>query len=112
MDTVYAAFEKMARAHATRPFLCDPATWQALSYLEEGGLCTLRHGEERLVTPLSLSHMNALAYSSTAMILSAGCIIQLDRFHPQIWWECVVRSRATIVHYLGVMPAILLGLKE
>jgi acyl-coenzyme A synthetase/AMP-(fatty) acid ligase len=79
-------------------------------YLEKGGLCTLRQGEERLITPLPLSHMNSLAYSTTAMILSAGCVIQLDRFHPRSWWESVALSRASIVHYLGVMPALLMKL--
>jgi acyl-CoA synthetase (AMP-forming)/AMP-acid ligase II len=77
-------------------------------YVEEGGLCELRFGEERLVTPLPLFHMNALAVSTTAMILTAGCVVQLDRFHPRTWWRDVVRSRATIAHYLGVMPAILM----
>ena len=52
-------------------------------YLDEGGLCAVRHGEERLITPLPLFHMNALAVSTTAMILSAGCVVQLDRFHPR-----------------------------
>ena len=79
-------------------------------YLDEGGLASLRFGEERLITPLPLFHMNALAVSTVAMILSAGCVVQLDRFHPKIWWRHVVDSRATIVHYLGVMPAILLQL--
>src|SRR4051812_4678554 len=79
-------------------------------YVEEGGLCTLRFGEERLITPLPLFHMNALACSTTAMILSAGCVVQLDRFHPRTWWREVIASRATIVHYLGVMPAILMQL--
>ena len=79
-------------------------------YLDEGGLCAVRFGEERLITPLPLFHMNALAVSTTAMILSAGCLIQLDRFHPRTWWRDVADSSATIVHYLGVMPAILLGL--
>ena len=78
-------------------------------YLAEGGLCALREGEERLITPLPLFHMNALAVSTTAMILASGCIVQLDRFHPKTWWRDVVDSRATIVHYLGVMPAILLA---
>jgi len=50
-------------------------------YAEEGGLCALHAGEERLITPLPLFHMNALAFSTTAMILTAGCIVQLDRFH-------------------------------
>ena len=80
-------------------------------YVDEGGLCTLRFGEERLITPLPLFHMNALAVSTTAMILTAGCVVQLDRFHPKTWWRDVVDSRATIVHYLGVMPAILLQLE-
>ena len=78
-------------------------------YLELGGLCALREGEERLITPLPLFHMNALAVSTTAMILAAGCVVQLDRFHPKTWWRDVAASRATIVHYLGVMPAILLS---
>jgi acyl-CoA synthetase (AMP-forming)/AMP-acid ligase II len=81
-------------------------------YLEEGGLCQVRHGAERLITPLPLFHMNALAVSSTAMILAAGCVVQLDRFHPRTWWRDVAESHATIVHYLGVMPAILLSLEE
>jgi acyl-coenzyme A synthetase/AMP-(fatty) acid ligase len=46
------------------------------------------------------------------MILSAGCLIQLNRFHPKSWWREVVDSGATIVHYLGVMPAILMNLPE
>jgi len=81
-------------------------------YVEEGGLCALRQGEERLITPLPLFHMNALAVSTTAMILTGGCVVQLDRFHPKTWWHHVVESRATIAHYLGVMPAMLLGLPE
>ena len=81
-------------------------------YLDEGGLCAVRHGEERLITPLPFFHMNALAVSTTAMILSAGCVVQLDRFHPKTWWRDVVDSGATIVHYLGVMPAILMNLPE
>ncbi|MGH8689452.1 MAG: AMP-binding protein, partial [Burkholderiales bacterium] len=81
-------------------------------YLAEGGLCAVLEGEDRLITPLPLFHMNALAFSTTAMILSGGCLIQLDRFHPRTWWRSVAGAGATIVHYLGVMPAILLGLEE
>ena len=80
-------------------------------YVAEGGLCEVRVGEDRLITPLPLFHMNALAVSTTAMILTAGCVVQLDRFHPKTWWRDVVDSRATIVHYLGVMPAILMQLE-
>jgi acyl-CoA synthetase (AMP-forming)/AMP-acid ligase II len=81
----------------------------ARRYLAEGGLCEVREAEERLITPLPLFHMNALAVSTVAMILTGGCVVQLDRFHPRSWWEDVAVSGATIVHYLGVMPAILLS---
>ncbi|MDO8861936.1 AMP-binding protein [Haliea sp. E1-2-M8] len=74
------------------------------------GLVSLRYGQERLLTPLPLTHMNAMAVSSMAMIMSAGCIVQLDRFHPREWWQTVRDSRATVLHYLGVLPAILLEL--
>jgi acyl-CoA synthetase (AMP-forming)/AMP-acid ligase II len=74
-----------------------------------GGLCALAPGEERLITPLPMVHMNAMAYSTMAMILAGGCIIPLDRFHPRTWWDSVRESRATVMHYLGVMPAMLMG---
>jgi acyl-CoA synthetase (AMP-forming)/AMP-acid ligase II len=81
----------------------------ARHYNTEGGLCAVRDTAERLITPLPLFHMNALAVSTTAMILAAGCVVQLDRFHPLTWWRDVAETGATIVHYLGVMPAILLA---
>jgi acyl-CoA synthetase (AMP-forming)/AMP-acid ligase II len=53
-------------------------------------------------------HMNAMACSTMAMILAGGCIVPLDRFHPKTWWQSVRESRSTIVHYLGVMPSMLM----
>jgi acyl-CoA synthetase (AMP-forming)/AMP-acid ligase II len=79
-------------------------------YKELGGRCALRPAVERLITPLPLNHINALAFSSMGMILTGGCIIQLDRFRPGDWWSTVIESRATVMHYLGVMPAMLLQL--
>src|SRR5579871_2224480 len=78
-------------------------------YVTEGGRCEVRAGAERLITPLPLFHMNALVASTMAMVLTGGSIIQLDRFHPASWWRDVFESGATILHYLGIMPAILLG---
>jgi acyl-CoA synthetase (AMP-forming)/AMP-acid ligase II len=78
-------------------------------YNRIGGLCALREGQDRLITPLPLVHMNAMAYSTMAMVLCGGCVVPLDRFHPATWWRSVRESRATIVHYLGVMPAMLMG---
>ena len=79
-------------------------------YLGMGGLCTLHEGTERMLTPLPLFHMNSMANSTIAMVMTGGCLIQLDRFHPKTWWDSVVRSRATVVHCLGVMPAMLMKL--
>lgn len=81
-------------------------------YNNLGGYCELVPGKERLITPLPLVHMNALACSTMAMIISGGCIIQLDRFHASTWWQTVQKSAATCLHYLGVMPAILLNLPK
>ncbi|MDF3851940.1 AMP-binding protein [Achromobacter denitrificans] len=77
-------------------------------YARIGGLAALRPGQERMLTPLPLVHMNAMAYSAMAMVLTGGCLIPLDRFHPKTWWDSVRDSRATVLHYLGVMPAILM----
>lgn len=77
-------------------------------YAGIGGLAALHDGSDRMITPLPLVHMNAMAYSAMAMILTGGCLIPLDRFHPRSWWSSVRASGATVVHYLGVMPAMLM----
>jgi acyl-CoA synthetase (AMP-forming)/AMP-acid ligase II len=81
-------------------------------YIAAGGLCAIRPGADCLITPLPMTHMNAMAYSTMAMLMSGGCIVPLDRFHPRSWWDSVRESQASIVHYLGVMPSMLLGLPE
>ncbi|MGE9007659.1 AMP-binding protein [Leptospira interrogans] len=81
-------------------------------YATVGGLIALNHGSERMLTPLPVFHMNAMAYSAMAMVTTGGCLIVLDRFHPKSWWASVKDSRATIVHYLGVMPPMLMGAPE
>jgi acyl-CoA synthetase (AMP-forming)/AMP-acid ligase II len=77
-------------------------------YAGIGGLARLHEGAERMLTPLPLVHMNAMAYSTLAMVLTGGCLIVLDRFHPATWWDSVRAADATVVHYLGVMPAMLM----
>jgi acyl-CoA synthetase (AMP-forming)/AMP-acid ligase II len=77
-------------------------------YAAAGGLCALGPGE-RMATPLPLTHMNAMAYSVLAMVETGGCLIPLDRFHPDTWWQSLREADATVAHYLGVMPAMLLG---
>ena len=78
-------------------------------YATIGGACTVRPGEERMLTPLPTAHMNAMACSTMCMLMTGGCLIALDRFHASTWWQSVRESQATIVHYLGVMPAMLMS---
>ncbi|TPW26302.1 AMP-binding protein [Pararhizobium mangrovi] len=82
-------------------------------YATVGGLCTLTvDPPERMLTPLPLFHMNAMAYSLVASITVGGCIAVLDRFHPRSWWASVRGFGASVIHYLGVMPAMLMSAPE
>ena len=90
----------------TNRYFLNAARW----YREAGGLMTLREGRERLLNPLPLHHANALAIGSMAMLSAAGCIVMADRFHPRSWWTDVAATGATIIHYLGIMPPLLLSL--
>lgn len=78
-------------------------------YAHQGGLGAVREGQERLYNPLPLFHVNASILSFYCMLLSGGCQVQTDRFQPSRWWTEVVESRATIVHYLGVVVPMLLN---
>jgi acyl-CoA synthetase (AMP-forming)/AMP-acid ligase II len=79
-------------------------------YVRIGGLVSLRPGRERLLQPLPTFHVNAIGNAFQGMLFSGGCQIVLDRFHPKLWWREAAETRATIFHYLGVMPAMLLGM--
>ena len=79
-------------------------------YVTQGGVAAMQDGVEIVLTPLPMFHMNALACSTLGMILIGGAVVPLDRFHARRWWRTVADTGATVVHYLGVMPAILLKL--
>ncbi len=78
-------------------------------YRDLGGRAAIEPGRERFLNPLPLFHMNAQAVTATCAILTANCFAQPDRFSPSRWWQDVVNARATIIHYLGVMPPLLLN---
>ena len=78
-------------------------------YRDLGGLVTIERGRERILNPLPLFHMNNQAVTATCAILTANCLILPERFSPGRWWADVVDARATIVHYLGVVPPLLLN---
>ena len=92
----------------TNEYVLNAGQW----YLAMGGRLSMEPGRERLIIPLPLFHMNALEVSHVAMLLSAGCLVLPDRFHPKSWWREVVAGRATVIHYLGVMPPLLINQPE
>src|SRR5256884_2691593 len=74
-----------------------------------GGLVAIDHGRDRILTPLPLYHMTGQSLTATCVMLTANCLILPERFSPTRWWKDVVATRLTIVHYLGVMPPMLLN---
>lgn len=76
-------------------------------YARLGGAATLRVGAERIYNPLPLYHVNAGVVSLLGAMLTGNCQIQPERFHPQRWWTEINATGATIVHYLGVIAAML-----
>ena len=77
-------------------------------YASIGGALTLREGEERIFNPLPLFHMNGGINTPVAAILTANCLILPDRFHADSWWDDLAATRATAMHYLGVIPPVLM----
>ncbi|MDH3265278.1 MAG: AMP-binding protein [Paracoccaceae bacterium] len=84
------------------------------AYLDalRSGDVSFDEGEERVFNPLPLYHVNACVISFGGVLQSANCQIQPDRFHPSTWWSELAQSRATIFHYLGVVPPMLLNQPE
>ena len=78
-------------------------------YAAFSGAATLRIGEERIYNPLPLYHANAAVVSLMGAIWTRNCQIQPERFHPQHWWREIAASRATVVHYLGIIAPLLLA---
>lgn len=78
-------------------------------YHGQGGIAAVEEGDINL-TPLPMFHMNALGCSAVGMMAAGGAVVPLDRFHASRWWASVAESGATIIHCLGVIPAILLQL--
>lgn len=76
-------------------------------YRELGGLLAFQTGQDRLLNPLPVFHMNCSMVAFPAVILSDNCLVLPDRFHSSTWWEDCVKSQATAIHYLGIMPPAL-----
>ena len=76
-------------------------------YRDLGGALTLRPRAERVLNPLPVFHINCGLTTLATMCLTDNCLVLPDRFHASTWWEDCVRSRATAIHYLGIMPPAL-----
>ena len=76
-------------------------------YRDLGGLLSLRQGQDRVLNPLPVFHMNCGMTTVATMCLTDNCLVLPDRFHASTWWEDCVRSEATAIHYLGIMPPAL-----
>jgi len=85
-------------------YFINVAQW----YVTMSGVAAMQPDCEISLTPLPFFHMNALGCTAVGMMLIGGAIVPLDRFHPDRWWATIADSGATIVHSLGVIPAILL----
>lgn len=89
----------------TNRYMMTTGQW----YVSQGGITSFVHGAERLYSPMPLFHMAGLCLTSMGMIMSGNCLILPDRFHPARLWADAVETRATALHYLGVVPAMLLA---
>jgi acyl-CoA synthetase (AMP-forming)/AMP-acid ligase II len=78
-------------------------------YASLGGLCAIRDGGDRVYNPLPLYHMNAQAVTATMVMLTGNCLIIPERFSPSRWWGEIAETKATVIHYLGVVPPLLLN---
>jgi acyl-CoA synthetase (AMP-forming)/AMP-acid ligase II len=79
-------------------------------YATRGHMMAFRREGERLYNPLPVYHINSSILSFFCVLLTGSCQIQPDRFHPQRWWPEIRETRASIVHYLGVIVPMLLGM--
>ncbi len=89
----------------TNRYMLTTGQW----YASRGGITGFVHGQERIYNPMPLFHMAGLCLVSMGMLMSGNCVILPDRFHPARLWSDAVETGATVLHYLGVVPAMLLA---
>ena len=74
-----------------------------MPFSRDGTATRTSEGQKRLYNPLPLCHVNASLLSCFCMLLTGNCQVQTDRFAPSRLCAEVRESRASIVHYLGVV---------
>jgi len=77
-------------------------------YSSRGGTFSLRESKERVYNPLPLFHVNAAIVHMFGTIVGGNCQIIPERFSRSRWWSDIRATRATGMHYLGVViPALM-----
>lgn len=79
-------------------------------YATQGGHLQFEEGRERLYNPLPLFHVNAGIVSFFCMLLTGNCQIQPQRFSRSTWWRDIRETKATIIHYLGIVVPVLMSM--
>lgn len=77
-------------------------------YAEHGGALTVREGVERIFVPLPYFHVNAGINTLALALLKGVCMIVPDRFHSDSFWTDITITRASAMHYLGIIPPVLM----
>ncbi len=78
-------------------------------YANRGGRLSFDEGAERIYCPLPLFHVNAGIFLFFAAMLSGNCQILPERFRRTAWWPEIRETRATAIHYLGVIVPVLMN---
>jgi crotonobetaine/carnitine-CoA ligase len=78
-------------------------------YRDMGGVLAMGRGTDRFYNPTPFHHVNNLVVTLTCVILTGNCLILVDRFRPARWWAEISASDATIMHYVGIIPSILMN---
>jgi acyl-CoA synthetase (AMP-forming)/AMP-acid ligase II len=73
-----------------------------------GGRIRFDVGKDKLMNPLPLYHVAAGCLSFMTMLLSQGCYVMPGRFETRKWWQEIVETETTIVHYIGLIGGALL----
>lgn len=79
-------------------------------YRDMGGLLQIFEGRDRFYNPTPFHHTNILVVNLTCAILTRNCLVMPERFSATHWWADIAATRSTAVHYVGIIPTVLMKL--
>ncbi|MEM7547727.1 MAG: AMP-binding protein [Pseudomonadota bacterium] len=69
----------------------------------------LRTGEDRVLNPLPLFHVNAGIITFFGVMLAGAAQVVPERFSMTTWWRDIRDTGSTIFHYLGVIISVIMA---